>query len=161
MIRITWCSELEQYICLKEKQCVCMPQLFLADCSNVYLLIEHSPLGELGPWGTVCPLGVDISANILEFSLPGEHWPLPGRQRDTQQSFIVLYNTAVVQQTQHNAVMWKKVQFCCFSCHMCNYVMVRAYLKRRRWWWGGQVRKKEFLKSQRSEDEIIGDIIHS
>lgn len=37
------------------------------------ILNEHSPLGELGPGGAVCPLGADISTNILEFSLPGEH----------------------------------------------------------------------------------------
>lgn len=52
--------------------------------TNVYLFIEHSPLGELRPWGTVCPLGVVLSTNILEFSLPGEHCPLPGRQTQTQ-----------------------------------------------------------------------------
>lgn len=68
---------------------------------------EYSPLGELGPWGTGCPLGVDTSANILEFS-PGEHWPLPGRQRETRQSS--LWCKILVEQIRDEDVLRKK--FC-------------------------------------------------
>lgn len=56
--------------------------------------LHNSPLGQLGPWGSVCPLAADSSANILEFSSPGEHWPLPGRQTETgQSSFYFIYST--------------------------------------------------------------------
>lgn len=55
---------------------------------SMFLFIEHSPSGEFAPRGTVCPLGVDISAKILEFSLPGEHWPLPWRQTETPHSSL-------------------------------------------------------------------------
>lgn len=50
--------------------------------------LHNSPLGELGPWRTVCPLVPDTSAKILEFSSPGEHWPLPGGRTETRQSSL-------------------------------------------------------------------------
>lgn len=40
-------------------------------------------MGELGPRGCAGTLGGDISTTILESSLPEEHWPLPGKQRES------------------------------------------------------------------------------
>lgn len=57
---------------------------------SLFVPLHNSPLGELGPWGPVCPLAAETSANILEFSSPGEHWPLPGRRTETRQSSMYL-----------------------------------------------------------------------
>lgn len=51
----------------------------LFSLTSLCVPLHNSPLGELGPRGTVCPLAADTSANILEFSSSGEHCPLPGR----------------------------------------------------------------------------------
>lgn len=92
-------------------------------------------MGELGPRGCAGTLGGDISTTILESSLPEEHWPLPGKQRERNLYQALKQGTCLKKKRRKRdlSALWKKKN----PCYMLKWefrVLEKAWLLWNTFW---------------------------